>query len=342
MISPLADVLTEAGEHVEHLRNADGSSALVLEHGGRIIGLYAPDRMDNFLWTNPALETVSSAQDFFHSSQWHNSGGQRTWISPEMEFFLPNYPASSEYFQPRQLDPGTYQLHRRGSTLHLSTCCRLNHRSSGAALDMTIEKKITGAEDPLRTIYIEGLVYAGLTVLTTLNAQPLDGTPVKISLWNLVQISPGGEAFVPTLSRPSFIRYFGDIEDRDLRIQDNGIAYRMSAAGKQKIGFPAEGQTGRIGYLQRGRKDTSLVVVNFQVSESMEYLDVPWQNPHAPACPVQLCSVQSEHEGFAELEHHSAACTANCSDEFQIWAYAGKSSAVEQAARYLLGPISKP
>lgn len=67
---------------------------------------------------------------------------------------------------------------------------------------------------------------------------------------------------------------------------------------------------------------------------------MPWQN--APACPVQLCSFQSEHGGFAELEHHSAACTSGCSDLFQIWAYAGTCSAVEQATMHLLGSISKP
>jgi hypothetical protein len=71
-----------------------------------------------------------------------------------------------------------------------------------------IEKYVTGADDPLRTIYIEGLTYAGFTVQTTLNVRALEGAPVKISLWNLLQIPHGGEAVVPTLSRPSFIPYF--------------------------------------------------------------------------------------------------------------------------------------
>jgi hypothetical protein len=342
MIPLLADVLTKAGERVECLQNTDGSVALVLEHGGRIIGLYPPDCRNNFLWTNPALASVTSAQQFFRSSQWHNSGGQRTWISPEKEFFLPNYPASLEYLQPRQLDPGTYLLHRRGCGLNLSMCCRLNHLSTGSSLEVTIEKYVTGSEDPLGALDIAGLTYAGFTVQTTLNARPFEGAPIKISLWNLLQISHGGEAVVPTLSRPSFIRYFGDIDDRKLRIQNNGIAYQMSAVGKQKIGLQAHDQIGRIGYLQNACDDACLVVVNFEMDASKQYLDVPWQNPHSPACPVQLCSVQNEHSGFAELEHHSAACTSSCSDIFQIWAYAGTSSAVKQAAKHLLGSISKP
>jgi hypothetical protein len=46
----------------------------------------------------------------------------------------------------------------------------------------------------------------------------------------------------------------------------------MSAAGKQKIGLQAHDQIGRIGYLQHAHEDACLVVVNFQMSASKEYL----------------------------------------------------------------------
>jgi hypothetical protein len=45
-----------------------------------------------------------------------NSGGDRTWLAPELDFFLPNYPDLSftGYGQPRQLDPGNYQITHEG------------------------------------------------------------------------------------------------------------------------------------------------------------------------------------------------------------------------------------
>ena len=46
------------------------------------------------------------AAAFFAGDQWHNSGGDRTWLAPEVDFFFPNFPRTDVYWQPRQLDPG--------------------------------------------------------------------------------------------------------------------------------------------------------------------------------------------------------------------------------------------
>ena len=61
------------------------------------------------LWTSEALDQVESAKAYFLSDVWKNSGGDRTWLGPEIDFFYPNYPDCTTYFQPRRLDPGNYR-----------------------------------------------------------------------------------------------------------------------------------------------------------------------------------------------------------------------------------------
>jgi len=98
--------IESAGQPTVRLPLPDGARVLVLPHGGRILVLCAAGSDNNFLWTNPALGTAKSAREFFRSDAWRNNGGDRTWLAPENDFFRPDYPKPTTYFQPRQLDPG--------------------------------------------------------------------------------------------------------------------------------------------------------------------------------------------------------------------------------------------
>ena len=65
---------------------------LVLPYGGSVLGLFASGSQENFYWTNSALNTTASARKFYAGDQWHNSGGDRTWLAPEADLFFPNFP----------------------------------------------------------------------------------------------------------------------------------------------------------------------------------------------------------------------------------------------------------
>src|SRR5512146_373682 len=104
------ETLEAAGRGTVLREYPDGTRILVMPHGGRLLGLFGSRTDENFLWTNPALDAVGSAQALFESVTWHNSGGDRTWVSPELDFFFPKYPDLSVYRQPPELDPGNYTL----------------------------------------------------------------------------------------------------------------------------------------------------------------------------------------------------------------------------------------
>ena len=119
MLEKLTDVLSQAGKASEVFTSPDGSKVLVLPYGGRVLGLFAPRREENFFWTHPALASVESARDFYASSVWQNSGGDRTWLAPEADLFFPDFPDLARYWQPRELDPGNYEVVRRDGGFEL-------------------------------------------------------------------------------------------------------------------------------------------------------------------------------------------------------------------------------
>ena len=141
-------------------------------YGGRVLGLFAPGQDENFYWTHPALESVASARAFYASDQWHNSGGDRTWLSPEADIFLPQFPDLGTYFQPRQLDPGQYRLEREGATFRLVNRLHLTLTRSQITVDLEIAKSFGPAPNPLRYERdlqgLEHLEYAGYTQHTSL------------------------------------------------------------------------------------------------------------------------------------------------------------------------------
>ena len=346
----LAEILDAVGKTVELLTGPDGTRILVLPHGGRILGLFAGGCGENFLWTNPALRAVDSARAFFLSDQWCNSGGDRTWLAPEVDFFLPRFPDTTEYFQPRQLDPGRYRCTRDGGGVRLENRLTLRSYRTEEDIDLRIVKHVEPAANPLRCerkqAAPEGLRFAGYTLRSTLelsNRETQARLIVTAGLWQLLQLPHGGRMLIPTYARSEPKVYFGAIPDGDLAVEDRLVRFVMRGPGEHKIGVRALAVTGRVGYVYRSGSERSLVVRNFGVNPSATYADVPWDDLDDLGYAVQACSVCNERLGsFSELEYHVPAIggrlgPAHCEDVSQVWAFRGAADAVRRLAGLLLG-----
>ncbi len=350
MLSNLVHNLDSIGKSTELYSSPDGSNVLVLPYGGRVLGLFAPHSEENFLWTHPALDSVESAKAFYEDAAWHNSGGDRTWLAPEVDFFLPNYPDLSfdGYWQPRQLDPGNYRLRREGDKSVLVN--RLVISSSRLKLNAALEitKWVGPALNPVRYEpawkQFPEVEYAGYTLQTSLRfAEAEECSSLQVGLWNLLQLPHGGELLVPTYGRADAKLYFGAIGSEDLVITDHLIRYRMRAPGEQKLGFRAVDTTGRVGYLYHLGAKSALVVRNFIVNPSGEYVDVPWSETANVGYSTQTCSVNSALGSFSELEYHVPAIGpgTGCDrsdDVSQVWAFRGNEMSMQSLARLLLSP----
>ena len=343
----LIEVLKAVGKPPRLVENPDGTKVLLLPYGGRVLGLYAPGSEQNFYWTHPALNSVDAARAFYESKAWHNSGGDRTWLAPEVDIFLPDYPKTETYFQPRELDPGNYEVVPSKKGVQLINQLTLRLSRSRREVKLRMAKSIEPAPNPLR--YEKGLdlsavAYAGYTQLTSL--EMLGDSPQEqpmIGLWNLVQMPHGGELLIPTYSRTEPKIWFGRISGEDLIVRDRLIRYKMRATGEHKLGVRAVATTGRVGYLYGTGAETTLIVRNFIVNPSGEYVDVPWGDPNDLGYSTQACNVNSALGAFSELEYHIPAIggktgRARCDDTAQVWAFRGPEEGIRAVAHCLLSP----
>ena len=340
----LLEVLRAAGKPARVVAQPDGTEIVLLPYGGRVLGLFARGSGENFYWTHPALGSAATARSFYASRDWHNSGGDRTWLAPEVDIFLPNFPSRDHYFQPRELDPGHYRVAGRGANLRMTNRCALVLSRSRRRIELTITKSFSPAPNPLRHergATMSALEYAGYTQHTSLAIVGGDATH-PVGLWNLVQMPHGGELVVPTFSRAEPKLIFGNIPAGDLVVGDRLVRYRMRQAGEHKIALRAVAMTGRVGYLFEQGNRRALIIRSFVVNPSGEYVDVPWDDPADFGYSTQACNVNSGLGQFSELEYHipaigGATGRTRCDDVAQVWAYRGSKEAIATVMKTLLG-----
>jgi hypothetical protein len=342
------DVLNRVGKPTELYKSPDGSNVLVLPYGGRVLGLFAPHSEKNFFWTHPALASVESARAFYASGVWHNSGGDRTWLSPEADLFFPDFPDLTRYWQQRELDPGNYEVLREADKFVLVNRLTLSLSRSKLTVELEIGKSLSPALNPLRyepfLRDIAEVEYAGYTLHTSLRfggAKNEDST--QVGLWDLLQMPHGGDLLVPTYSRTQPRILMGAVGREDLMVGEHLVRYKMRAVGEHKIGIRAVATTGRVGYLYSIGKESVLVVRNFLVNPSGEYVDVPWLETTDFGYAVQACNVNSALGSFSELEYHVPAIGKGTGrnrseDVSQVWAFRGLPPRIQSIALALLSP----
>jgi hypothetical protein len=349
MLQDLIATLKAVGKSTELYQTGDGTRVLILPYGGRVLGVFAPGSDENFLWTNSVLNSVESARAYYASDDWQNSGGDRTWLAPELDFFFPKFPDIdiAGYWQPRGLDPGNYALTKTDQEVELTNRLSIDAFRSRKRVELEITKSIAAAPNPLRydaQARSGAVEYAGHTLLTSLkilNAGP-DAVPL-VGLWSLTQMPHQGELFVPTYSKTEPRVYFGlvDTPADEVAVNDRLVRFKMRAAGEHKIGIRAAVTTGRIGYIYPTENRHALIVRNFSVNPSGEYADVPWTEPEDRGYSTQACSVNSRWGMFSEMEYHVPAIGGSTGlrhveDRSQLWAFRGSREDIIKIARALL------
>jgi len=310
---------------------SDGSSLLVLPHGGRVLGLFPAAGGENFYWTNPALASPCGANELFTSAGWHNTGGDRTWLAPELDFFLPDFPVLDRYVPPPELDPGSYQASVFESGILLAMDLTITPRRLGRPVPLRLTKTIGPTTNPLRDFAIGKTVeFAGYEVYSTL--QMMEPAATRIGLWHLMQMPHGGELIIATNGTPTPDVLFGEISPEDLMNSPGELRYRMGAVGGQKLGLFPESCHGRAGYLFQHGDTANLVVRNFRVVPDGHYVDTKWDDPGGRGYCIQACCVNNKLGCSANWNTPSAPCGNDCS---QVWAYCGAEHDIAAVVRNL-------
>jgi hypothetical protein len=342
----LVTVLTDVGKPVESIDCPGGGSILVLPYGGRVLGLFGPENDQNLLWTNPALADPKSAAAFYADTDWHNSGGDRTWLSPEVEFFFPEYPDLdlNTYVPPRHLDPGNHNVISTQEGVTLGQELRMVGAVSKKEMQLAMTKKVGVVANPLRYVdanLMAGLSFVGFSLRVSLELLGESGDTSPVGLWNLLQLPHRGEMLIPTYSRTVPTVLFGDVPPADLKVSETMIRYRMRAEGNQKMAIPALATTGRLGYIYERDDASVLIVRNINVNPSAEYVDVPWDRLQGRGCGVQTCNINGQLGQFSEMEYHTPAIGGDTGltsydDCSQVWAFVGSHEKLGAIANILL------
>jgi hypothetical protein len=348
MLELLAKALKEAGKSTELLAMPDGSRLLLLPYGARALALATAHDDESFFWFNPALERGDTARRLLEGPGWHNTGGDRTWVAPELDVFFPD-PASDRYVQPRALDMSDYAVKRVAGGVELSREMTLHLSRSGRDARLRLSKRYGPAPNPLRcerdmAAALASVHYAGYTQQTRLEslASP-HAPPPSVGIWNLIQLPVVGQILVPLYARTTPQKCFGDMPAGRVSVGDHLLRVQVDFPGSHKIAMKAVAVCGRAGYVYQRNDRWSLVVRNFSVNPSGAYVDVQKHDPKDFGYALQICRVDEAKFGsFCELEYHAPALggpfhPATSEDVSEVWAFRGPHEPVDAIARKLLG-----
>lgn len=339
--------LAAVGKRTELIRFADRTRILILPHGGRVLGLFPPGDDKNFFWTHPALESADGVRGLYAGDAWPNPGGDRTWLAPERELFIADMRRPFEtYRAPATVDPGAYTAKQTGGQWRWKTRARVTLFRSRKTVGVELEKTMGPAPHPLRHEgdFSLSAAYAGYTLHTSLRIlSGLGKGGFPVGIWNLLQMPHGGRMLIPTFGRAEPTVFFGKISRRDLAVHTGMVRYHMRAKGNHKISLRAPAIMGRVGYVYPSTGvNWNLVVRNFNVNPSGDYVDTPWDAPADRGHAFQACNVNSEIGCFSELEYHAPVAAQGtggdtCREQSQVWAFRGRRQSIEAIARRLLG-----
>jgi hypothetical protein len=348
MLKDVFQAVQDAGKSAELYTTQEGSRLLFLPYGARVLGLFPGKDEENFFWVHPPLEHGDTAKALFAGSGWHNTGGDRTWISPELDTFFTDT-TFTQYWQPRPLDMSDYAVDRVGGGIQMSRRMTLPLTRSNRSVDLQLTKWFGPAANPLRyernaAAVLSSVQYAGYTQRVTLDSldKSADLGPVA-GIWNLAQLPAGGEMIVP-LYRPEVLqKCFGDIPADRITVEDHALRIRADFSGSHKIAMKAAALCGRTGYVYHQGDRWSLVVRNFFVNLSGEYIDVQKYDQKDFGYAFQMCRVdEPEFGSFCEMEYHAPALgslpnPSHSEDTSQIWAFRGTHDAIAFITYQLLG-----
>ncbi|MBP1994005.1 DUF6786 family protein [Paenibacillus eucommiae] len=346
----LVNVLEQVGLRYAVINGEHGGALVLLERGARVIGIYAEGEAENSLWVHPLLEDVRQAKTHFQDEQHWNIGGDRTWVSPEVEFFISNVEAFWDTYKvPAAIDPGAYVMSDgdfgREEKSWSQSAALFAYRSQ-LELDFHLQKKLRLVPDPLRfTSYNSSFgsySYIGYELDIRLSI-PAEAPSAPLSLWNLLQLPAGGEVRIPTYGQADVTDFFAPTGPSHLKVTPGLVSFRLDAKEQHKISIKAPFITGRMGYMREGAEgEAYLLVRQFQVNPSADYPDVPADRLDDQGHCVQCYNDSGELGAFGEMEYHSPALSIKSKDKelqdrSQIWCYNGKAADIEVISGQLLG-----
>lgn len=337
------DRLEKTGLVFRTLELDGGSSLIVTERGGRLLGPFFPEDGEGFFWLSDAFESPDRLSALVAEGEW-NIGGERVWIAPEIRFHVKD---RSDFWGtlavPAAVDPGQYVLLEADETLVLRQDIMLEaYNPSERPKALSVERRIRSIPDPLTSIGgpPAGVSYTGYEHEVSLLQLEPGGAPAES--WVLAQLEAPGEIFIPTTGSAETTNYYEPIDGEHQLLSESHVRLRVTGQRRYKVGYRAPHLTGRLSYLCERGDTTILFVRSFFNDPSSPYVEEPAELPGHRGNSVHVYNDGGMFGGFGELECNGRAIggetgRSSSTDVFQGWIYRGPPEAVLQVAGVLLG-----
>lgn len=327
------------------LATAQGGKLVVLERGARLLGVFPQAEADNLLWISPGLSEPEAARRQFAAGTDWNIGGDRTWLSPEIEYNIGNADdVWNTYAVQSRLDPGSYRLETfddRSAALRQRTAPTAHRSQRTSPLEM--RKTFRTIPDPLAQARIglaeRSYAYAGWA--TAASVRRLGRGAAPLALWHLAQLPAGGRLIVPTYGTAEVSRFFGVADATRLSVRPHAVSVELDARQAFKLSIKAPFVTGRMGYWREPDADcATLIVRQFAVRPSATYGDVFAPDLDDAGHCVQIYNEDGKLGQFGEMEFHTPQLgegSRRLEDGHETWCYSGDKPAIAAIARLWLG-----
>lgn len=258
--------LAHAGYQAEVLALAPGIDLVVSSYGGRIHGPFF-DGVDQRGWVSDAFASDEALAALIASGDW-NIGGQRLWLSPELDFFVGERTRFWDTFSvPNALDPSEHRLSRNGATVVI------RQQISLANLDARIERRISampgeGASAGSRV----GAYRHEIDIVMSA------GSAVAVP-WIIEQVEPDGTAIIPVDRGTKAVAMFGAPPVDILAERDGAIRMPVTADSTFKIAVPARSSAGLLGYGHAANEGAYALAYRFSHDRNGIYRDEPPSTP---------------------------------------------------------------
>lgn len=326
---------------------SNGSTAVISEYGGRILGLFPKNDCFNLLWVNSNIQEVTK-------SRTHEIGGERYWISPERDFFYKKPESFEDWECQSSLDPANYEIlwSSETSCTVSSNIFILNQRTKqGTRGEITRQIKLIA--EP----YTTGISYCGVEILDDCI---LYRPNMKVNGWSLTQVISGGlnapgTVLIPTKSNPTPLSYFSLIPDDRLKVSDTHITFKIDvneiyklAIRPEDINFERHAKIGYVVKIPQSEEYFFIVKISEDIPEKQsECFDVARDHPNSEIGVIQSYNSDSPNKpilGFGEIELQlkpftTTDNTSHGKATHQLFGYSGTKEEILMVVEKYLGIV---
>lgn len=305
-IQNILEVFEHCGMRWEVLDIGDGWQIVVTEHGGHVFGPFCDTYPEGVFWIPEFIRNENAYKQLITERNW-NTGGDRIWIAPEIQFNIKNRSRFRETLeQPKSMDPGFFAMHRKGNQIHLEQNLDMeSYNTVTGTMHLDFHRVIQKAENPLRKLsdadaLMEGLSYCGYEQVLDLKAS--SEQDIYAESWDLLQIRPRGTLFIPMYRPTRGTDHYEPTGDHEYCVE-NGVCLKITGDCRYKIAYKAASLTGRFGYLADSQtEDSYLIIINYPNNPSALYSEEPPLIEGDTGYSIHIYNDDGNSGGFAEME----------------------------------------